>query len=112
MAIKVHKSKKYHSKKQHSKKTKKQHHSKKQHKSRSKSKSKSKSKSQNKNNVRHNNKRKMQRGGFADCNLASIKEPGINVPALGNIAGLSIPESRGAIYRPNCKQDTYQAMTP
>ena len=108
MAIKVHKSRKYHSKKQHSKKTKKQHHSKKQHKSRSKSRSKTRSK----NNVRHNNKRKMQRGGFADCNLASVKEPGFNLPSLGNIAGLSIPESRGAIYRPNCKQDTYQAMTP
>jgi hypothetical protein len=54
-----------------------------------------------------------QKGGFAgDCNLASIKEPGFNVPTLGDITGLSIPESRAAIFRPDCKVDTYQAMTP
>jgi hypothetical protein len=52
-----------------------------------------------------------QRGG-ADCNLATVREPGFNVPALGDITGLSIPESRGVIYRPNCQPDTYQAMTP
>jgi hypothetical protein len=101
MAIKLHKSRKHRSKKHNSKKTKKYHHSRKQHKSKSKSKSRSR-----------NNKRKMQRGGFADCNLASIKEPGFNISNVGDVAGLSIPESRGAIYRPNCKQDTYQAMTP
>lgn len=59
---------------------------------------------------RSNNHR--QRGGAADCNLATVREPGFNVPALGDITGLSIPESRGVIYRPNCQPDTYQAMTP
>lgn len=89
---KLSKSKKYNSKKtkktnKHSRKSK-QHH-----------------KSHNKNNS--------QSGGFAgDCNLASIKEPGFNLSALGDIAGLSIPDSRAAIFRPNCKADTYQAMTP
>ena len=52
-----------------------------------------------------------QRGG-ADCNLATVRESGFNVPDLGDITGLSIPESRGVIYRPNCQPDTYQAMTP
>jgi hypothetical protein len=62
-------------------------------------------------NKKTHNKR--QRGGFAgDCNLASIKEPGFNLSALGDIAGISIPESRAAIFHPNCKADTYQAMTP
>ena len=57
--------------------------------------------------------RRMQRqkGGSTNCNLASVKEPGFNIAGLGDIPGLSIPDSRGAIYRPNCKPDTYQAMT-
>ena len=69
---------------------------------------------QNHNKKMHYNKKThKQRGGFAsDCNIASVKEPGFNVSALGDIPGLSIPESRGAIFRPNCQPDTYQAMTP
>ena len=51
------------------------------------------------------------RGGFSSCNLATIKEPEFNIPAMGGIDGLSIAESRGEIFRPNCKTDTYQAMT-
>lgn len=94
MAIKLHKSRKHHSKKHNSKK----HHSKKTKKN---THSRSKSRA-----------RKMQRGGATDCNLASVKEPGFNISAIDDIPGLSIPESRGAIYRPNCKTDTYQAMTP
>ena len=66
---------------------------------------KSKSKSKSKSNINHH------KGGFASCNLATIKEPAFNIPAMGGIDGLSIPESRGAIFRPNCKTDTYQAMT-
>jgi hypothetical protein len=72
--------------------------------------------SKSKKNYRKKNKKiysKRQGGGFNNnCNLASVKEPGFNISSLGDIAGLSIPESRGAIFRPNCKPDTYQAMTP
>jgi len=50
--------------------------------------------------------------GGANCSLASVKEPGFTVPMLGDIPGLSISSSRGAIYRPNCTTDTYQAATP
>jgi hypothetical protein len=53
-----------------------------------------------------------QRGGFANCNLATVQEPEFNLPALGDIAGLNIAKSRGVIYRPDCKPDTYQAMIP
>lgn len=60
-----------------------------------------------------NKSRKYHRGGFSsNCNLATVKESGFKLDALGSIAGLSIPEARGAIYRPNCKTDTYQAMAP
>jgi hypothetical protein len=72
-----------------------------------------KSKQHHKTHHKSHNKNNHQSGGFAsDCNLASIKEPGFNLSALGDIAGLSIPESRAAIFHPNCKADTYQAMTP
>ena len=54
--------------------------------------------------------RKSHIGGFNNCSIASVKEPGFNIPALGGIEGLTIPESRSAIYRPNCVPDTYQAM--
>ena len=64
----------------------------------------------------HNNKSvnnyHLQNGGFASCNLATVQEPEFNVPALGDIAGLNIGKSRGVIYRPDCKPDTYQAMIP
>jgi len=62
---------------------------------------------------RNSKNHKNHKGGFSsNCNLATIKEPGFSVDALGSIAGLSIPESRAAIYRPNCKTNSYQAMTP
>ena len=54
--------------------------------------------------------RKSHIGGFNNCSIASVKEPVFNIPALGGIEGLTIPESRSAIYRPNCVPDTYQAM--
>jgi hypothetical protein len=60
----------------------------------------------------HNRRMQRQKGGSTNCNLASVKEPGFNIAGLGDIPGLSIPDSRGAIYRPNCKPDSYQAMTP
>jgi hypothetical protein len=84
------------------------------HKSKNKSKSKSKGKGKKNNSKKYNISSRMQRqkGGFTNCNLASVKEPGFNIAGLGDIPGLSIPDSRGAIYRPNCKPDTYQAMTP
>ena len=71
-------------------------------------------KSKKNHSKKHNRMRRMQRqqGGSTNCNLASVKEPGFNIAGLGDIPGLSIPDSRGAIYRPNCKPDTYQAMTP
>ena len=82
------------------------------HKSKSKSTGK-KNHSKKNHSKNHSRNRRMQRqnGGFINCNLASVKEPGFNIAGLGDIPGLSIPDSRGAIYRPNCKPDTYQAMT-
>lgn len=59
----------------------------------------------------YNSRNRNQKGG-SDCSLATIKEPAFSVASLGNITGLDIPESRGVIYRPNCQQDTYQAMIP
>ena len=74
---------------------------------------KKKTQKRNKYNHRSSRNRKNHKGGFSSsCNLATIKEPGFSVDALGSIAGLSIPESRAAIYRPNCKTNSYQAMTP
>jgi hypothetical protein len=112
MAIKLHKSRKHNSKKHNSKK-----HNSKKHNSRKHYTKKTKKNNNSRRYKKSNSKsksraRKMQRGGFADCNLASVKEPAFNVSALGNVPGLSITESRGAIYRPNCKPDIYQAMTP
>ena len=76
-----------------------------------------KSKKTYKNHARKNkNKTKnilhRQRGGFDSCSLATVQEPGISIPAIGDIPGINIPQSKGAIYRPNCKSDTYQAMIP
>jgi len=78
------------------------------YKSKSKSKSKSKFNSKSKKHLK-------QKGGFLNddnCNLATIKEPGFHLEGSGNIEGISIPESRAVIYNPDCKVDTYQAMTP
>ncbi len=57
---------------------------------------------------------KRQRGGFnsTSCSLATVQEPGFSIPAIGDVPGFSLTQSQGAIHRPNCKIDTYQAMTP
>ena len=54
-----------------------------------------------------------QKGGFDDsCKLATVKEPGFNFAGMGEIAGLSIPAKRGVIFRPNCGNNSYNAMMP
>ena len=53
-----------------------------------------------------------QSGGFNSCALATVQEPGFTIPAIGDVPGFSLADSKGAINRPNCKTDTYQAMTP
>jgi hypothetical protein len=58
------------------------------------------------------NRRVNQSGGFDNCSLATVQEPGFNIPAIGSVPGFSLLQSKGAIYRPNCKPDVYQAMTP
>ena len=61
--------------------------------------------------------RKTQRGGFSsDCSIATVKERGFNLPALGSgttqIPGLSILDTTAMIFNPNCSGNTnsYQAM--
>jgi hypothetical protein len=66
----------------------------------------------NKSKSRNNKKNKNQKGGFGCGPIASVKEPGFEVPALSSVSGLSIPDMRATIYRPDCKIDTYQAMVP
>ena len=58
--------------------------------------------------------RTSQRGGFNSnsCSMATVQEPGFSIPAIGDVPGFSLFESKGAIHRPNCKTDSYQAMTP
>ena len=52
------------------------------------------------------------RGGFtSSCNMATIKEPGFSIGAIGTIAGINIPSSRAAIYRPNCKTGSESAYS-
>jgi len=81
-------------------------------KSRSSSKSNSlKMKKMKMHNIR--NMRKSQRGGYAaNCNMATVKEPGFTIDALGSIAGINIPSTRASIYRPNCNTSSPQAMAP
>ena len=61
----------------------------------------------------HKNKKYMK-GGFSGCSsgIATINEPGISVPALGAIDGMSISDTRAAIYRPSCTASSSQAMAP
>jgi hypothetical protein len=74
---------------------------------------KNKTRNQSKRNNRHSHSRTTkQRGGFSSCSLATIQEPGLSIPAIGDVAGFNLAETKGAIFRPNCKSDTYQAMTP
>ena len=60
---------------------------------------------------KHKSKKNMK-GGFSGCGIATINEPGISVPALGAIDGMSISDTRAAIYRPSCTASSSQAMTP
>lgn len=53
--------------------------------------------------------KKINQRGSGKCDIATVKESGFNIPNIGDIAGLSIPESRGVIYKPNCKTDSYHA---
>ena len=53
-----------------------------------------------------------QRGGFNSCALATVQESGFTIPAIGDVPGFSLSDSKGAINRPNCKTDSYQAMAP
>ena len=69
-----------------------------------------KTKSRNSKN-KHKSKKNMK-GGFSGCGIATINEPGISVPALGAIDGMSISDTRAAIYRPSCTANSNQAMTP
>ena len=61
----------------------------------------------------HKNKKHMK-GGFSGCSsgIATVNEPGINIPALGSIAGMSFPDTRAAVYRPSCTANSSQAMAP
>jgi len=71
-------------------------------------------KTQNKKHKSHTRKqsRKSQRGGSNGCSMATVQEPGFSIPAIGDVPGFSLSDSKGAIHRPNCKTDSYQAMTP
>lgn len=72
---------------------------------------KTKCKSRKSNKSKYVKKRMNHRGG--NCNTASVREPGFNIAGTGDISGFSIPDSRGAIYRPNCANPlTNQAATP
>lgn len=68
--------------------------------------------SRRKHNSRTRKHTRMQKGGFNNCSLATVQESGFTIPAIGNVPGFSLSDSKGAIYRPNCKTDSYQAMTP
>ena len=99
--------------KKHSKSKRSHHHySKKTRKTQRKSHKSHKSHRHYKKNSKKSKHSKNQRGGFGCGPIASVKEPGFELPALGSAPGLSIPDMRGIIYRPDCKPDTYQAMVP
>jgi phosphatidylserine/phosphatidylglycerophosphate/cardiolipin synthase-like enzyme len=61
---------------------------------------------------RRTQRNQSQRGGFNNCSLATVQEPGFNIPAIGDVPGFSLSQSKGVINRPNCKTDSYQAMIP
>jgi hypothetical protein len=71
-----------------------------------------KSKKSKKNNRHRKHHRRHQKGGSAGCDLASVREQGLTIPAMGSVAGLTIADSRAAIFRPDCKVDNNQAMIP
>ena len=104
---KLHKRKIQHksSRKQYNKQSKKNHNSKKSQNNKQKI-------NRKKNNYHTRKNTPKQRGGFNSCSLATVQEPGFTIPAIGDVPGFSLSQSKGAIYRPNCKTDSYQAMTP
>ena len=59
--------------------------------------------------------KKNQRGG-SNCNIATVKERGFNLPSYGSganqIAGFSIPDTNAMIFNPNCASSPNQAMAP
>ena len=81
--------------------------------------SKSIKKRLSKSNKNNKNNKNNQRGGFfgsSNCSIASVKEPGFNLPSLGSgatqITGFSIPDQKAIIFDPQCKFDTNHAMVP
>lgn len=70
-------------------------------------------KTKSRNSKARKNKRHMK-GGFSGCSsgIATINEPGFSIPALGAIDGMSISDTRAAIYRPSCTANSSQAMAP
>ena len=54
-----------------------------------------------------------QKGGFNnDCKISMVNEKGLNFPGVADISGLSIPDKRGVIFRPNCNELSYNPMMP
>ena len=56
------------------------------------------------------------RGGFfgsSNCSIASVKEPGFNLPSYGvgasQISGFSIPDQKAIIFDPKCPSAPSQA---
>ena len=77
-----------------------------------KSKSMRNSRRHKKNNKRSKRSSRRNLHGGGDCRLSTVMEPSFIIDDIGAAKGINISESRGIIYRPNCKADTYQAMTP
>ena len=106
MAVKKYSKKQTKYSKKHSRKTKKSH-NRRSHNNKQSNNKRRLNNRKSKNNIRHK-----QNGGFGCSAIASVREPGFNVPALNSVDGLSIPDMRATIYRPNCEVDNYQAMVP
>ena len=70
----------------------------------------------NKRLVKSNKKNKKHSGGFlssSNCSIASVKEPGFHLSALGSgstqIPGFSIPDQKAIIFDPKCAVSQSQA---
>ena len=73
-------------------------------------------KSNKKRLVKLNKKNKKHSGGFlssSNCSIASVKEPGFHLSALGSgstqIPGFSIPDQKAIIFDPKCAVSQSQA---
>jgi exonuclease VII large subunit len=82
----------------------------------SKSNKKRLSKSNKKRLSKSNKKNKKHSGGFlssSNCSIASVKEPGFHLSALGSgstqIPGFSIPDQKAIIFDPKCAVSQSQA---